>query len=290
MGSVPFDSFAQNAEDVVLWRALGHVIDGSYVDIGASHPSATSITRAFDDRGWRGLKVAIAKSAADEWRRERSGDTVVEAVLTLRGATDLPTQARTFDELFDTVAWSGKEIHFMSLDGTGSETEILRGLNLDRWRPWALVVRSSAPPAQPDLTPQWEELVEHAGYRFCLTNGASRFFVALEHDAEIGASLSVPANSSDNFTTLTQRDMAAALDEAIQSRDDALRESVRWQSVAIERWSDLMEAGAFAGQQLTDERRTLDEEYRAIHDSLTWRVARYLQRIRLRLTGKRASA
>ena len=265
------------------------MIDGSYLDVGASHPIAASITRAFDDRGWRGLKVAIGPFGADEGRRERSGDTVVKAVLTLRGATDLPVQARTLDELLDMVAWSGKEIHFMSLDRTGKENEILPGFNLARRRPWVLVIRASAPPGRPEPTPHWEELVERAGYRFCLTNGASRFFVAVEHDAEIGASLSVPANSSDNFTTLAQRDMTAALEEAIRSRDVALLESVRWQSVAIERWSDLMEAEAFAGQQLTDERRALDEEYGAIHESLTWRVARHLQRIRLRLTGKQAT-
>lgn len=30
-----FISFAQNYEDVMLWRALGQVKDGFYVDVGA---------------------------------------------------------------------------------------------------------------------------------------------------------------------------------------------------------------------------------------------------------------
>ena len=33
-----FVSYAQNGEDVVLWRALSHVENGFYVDVGAADP------------------------------------------------------------------------------------------------------------------------------------------------------------------------------------------------------------------------------------------------------------
>jgi hypothetical protein len=33
---MPFISYAQNYEDVILWRALRHVEKGFYVDVGAS--------------------------------------------------------------------------------------------------------------------------------------------------------------------------------------------------------------------------------------------------------------
>ena len=33
-----FISYAQNNEDVLLWRALGHVRDGFYIDVGANDP------------------------------------------------------------------------------------------------------------------------------------------------------------------------------------------------------------------------------------------------------------
>ena len=57
MTQPPFDSFAQNGEDVVLWRALGHIANGRYVDVGANHPTNDSVTRAFYDRGWRGIAI-----------------------------------------------------------------------------------------------------------------------------------------------------------------------------------------------------------------------------------------
>ncbi|MCU0506725.1 MAG: FkbM family methyltransferase, partial [Chloroflexi bacterium] len=53
--SEPFVSHAQNLEDVMLWRALGDVGAGFYVDVGAFSPTEDSVTLAFSERGWRGI-------------------------------------------------------------------------------------------------------------------------------------------------------------------------------------------------------------------------------------------
>ena len=52
-----FISYAQNGEDVMLTRALKHIERGFYIDVGANHPSDDSVTKAFYDRGWRGLNI-----------------------------------------------------------------------------------------------------------------------------------------------------------------------------------------------------------------------------------------
>ena len=44
---MPFVSHAQNFEDVMLWRALGDVKQGFYVDVGAADPVDMSVTKAF---------------------------------------------------------------------------------------------------------------------------------------------------------------------------------------------------------------------------------------------------
>jgi hypothetical protein len=46
-----FTSYAQNFEDVTLWRALRDVEAGFYVDVGAWDPDLDSVTRAFSERG-----------------------------------------------------------------------------------------------------------------------------------------------------------------------------------------------------------------------------------------------
>lgn len=50
-------SYAQNFEDVILWRVLRHVERGTYIDLGAQDPVADSVSLAFYENGWRGLHV-----------------------------------------------------------------------------------------------------------------------------------------------------------------------------------------------------------------------------------------
>ena len=52
-----FISYAQNLEDVMLYRALKHVKRGFYIDVGAFNPLSDSITKAFYDHGWRGINI-----------------------------------------------------------------------------------------------------------------------------------------------------------------------------------------------------------------------------------------
>ena len=42
-----FISYAQNFKDVILWRVLNHVKNGTYIDVGANDPVADSVTNAF---------------------------------------------------------------------------------------------------------------------------------------------------------------------------------------------------------------------------------------------------
>ena len=50
-------SYAQNFEDVMLWRALGHIKGGVYIDVGAYDPLVDSVSKAFYEHGWRGIHL-----------------------------------------------------------------------------------------------------------------------------------------------------------------------------------------------------------------------------------------
>ena len=52
-----FISYAQNHEDVMLYRALREVKEGFYIDVGAQDPVIDSVTKAFYERGWRGINI-----------------------------------------------------------------------------------------------------------------------------------------------------------------------------------------------------------------------------------------
>ena len=66
-----FISYAQNFEDIMLWRALGHVSGGFWIDVGAADPDTHSVTRVFSERGWCGVNIEPIR---------RNGDRLVRMV------------------------------------------------------------------------------------------------------------------------------------------------------------------------------------------------------------------
>src|SRR5450631_1472897 len=316
----PFESFAHNDEDVVLWRALaGAGVDkGRYIDVGSNRPTDVSVSRAFYDRGWRGIVIEPAPGLAESLRQQRPDDIVVEAVVTADGgqsttqyerhdpgrstpggevgtthrnaspaarAAEMPT--RTLDDILAQSGWTGTEIHFLSIDAEagadGSAADILQGLDLQRWRPWVLVVGSSTPNGDGTTQPDWEKTVGAAGYAFRLFDGLSRFYVAPERVADLGGDTWAPANVGDNFTTANERRLARELSEAKDLCDAAIKQSISWRTVALERWSEGME---FAGRE-ADERQRLQMEFMALQQTLSWRVTRPLRAVRGRFPRSR---
>ena len=53
----PGRSYAQNAEDVRLWRVFSRKAHGFYVDVGAGDPALHSVTKLFYDGGWSGVNI-----------------------------------------------------------------------------------------------------------------------------------------------------------------------------------------------------------------------------------------
>lgn len=226
-----FISFAQNAEDVVLWRALGHLPKGRYVEVGANDPVESSITRAFYARGWTGIEIEPVTAFVEAFRRERPKDEVVQAAVADTDAesvtlhvvdgTGLSTLDPEIAERHRSSGWTTREervparrlddilaerlvpeddIHFMVVDAEGSEASVLASIDLKHWRPWVLVVEATAPNSSRQTHDEWEDSVLAAGYVFCLFDGLSRFYVADERAEELRPALSIPSNPLDDYT------------------------------------------------------------------------------------------
>lgn len=217
-----FLSYAQNHEDVVLWRALGHVANGRYVDVGAADPVIDSVTAALYERGWRGIHVEPVPAYAAALLEARPGDVVVACgigaeagtrTLTLvadtglstfdshaaglartrhAAVTELRVAVRTLDEVLSEHLVVGDDIHILKIDVEGLEAEVVAGAELGRWKPWVLVIESTEPNSSRQTHGAWEPMVEAAGYRFCLFDGLNRFYVHEDRD-HLAAALSYPA-------------------------------------------------------------------------------------------------
>jgi FkbM family methyltransferase len=307
----PFISYAQNREDVVLFRALGHVSAGRYVEVGANHPLDDSATRAFYDRGWSGLTVEPVPYFADLHREQRPRDTLVQAAVTEQGdgevtlhvvpgtglstivdavnaqhaaagmaSEELTVPAVRLDALLADQGWSqSDDIHFLLIDVEGAEREVLRSIDLRRWRPWVLVIEATAPNSTASTHGEWEEGVLAAGYEYCLFDGLSRYYVAEERAVELKPLLSYPACVLDGYLTHSH-------DRALQTADQLLAETTHWRTVALTQWADVV---GQVGLAATEEREHLARELEAMRHTLSWRVTRPLRGVRTMLGRTRDS-
>jgi len=220
-------SYAQNYEDVMLWRALKHVKEGFYIDVGANDPEHDSVTRAFYDVGWHGINIEPVTEWFERLEKERprdtnlklaAGETDGELVLyevtgTGMSTTDesiareqaekhgyelrtSTTPVRTLTSICEEHA--PEEIHFLKIDVEGAEGAVLRGLDLTRVRPWIIVVESTLPHSEKESRDEWEGYLTGGGYHNVYFDGLNRFYVADEH-GELDSAFNVPPNFFDDF-------------------------------------------------------------------------------------------
>jgi FkbM family methyltransferase len=218
MDQRPFRSYAQNLEDIVLWRALHRVQKGCYVDIGANEPRSNSVSRGFYEQGWRGVHVEPSAECAARLREDRPDEVVHEVALSDRCgeldfflapinglSTGIPAHmtpgSRPCRVAMRTLAsfgpgWPAPEVHWMKIDVEGMEASVLRGWDPTLLRPWILLIEATRPNSTEPNHAEWEPLVLAAGYRFALFDGLNRFYVASER-AELMDAVSSPANIFD---------------------------------------------------------------------------------------------
>lgn len=221
-----FISYAQNFEDVMLWRALKHVDCGFYVDIGAQHPVVDSVSLAFYEHGWRGVHVEPTQQYSSLLRAARPDESVLQV------AIGNQSQRVTFFEFEDTglstadaeVAHqhqaSGfkcrealvpilsleallqqvgtQDIHWLKIDVEGLEKEVLKSWHGTFNLPWVVIVESTRPLTQEQSHHDWEGLLLAKGYSYVYFDGLNRFYISPDH-LELVEAFSAPPNVFDGF-------------------------------------------------------------------------------------------
>jgi FkbM family methyltransferase len=219
-------TYAQNFEDVMLWRALGHIESGFYVDIGAQDPVADSVSLAFYERGWRGVHVEPVPVYAQALREARPDETVVQAAIGEEGPlvsifeipnTGLSTakddiaqahEAAGFASKRFEVAcirladlldrWSDREVHWLKIDVEGMEGSVLRSWAPSSVRPWIVLLEATVPRIQEPSFAEWEPVILGLGYKFVYFDGLNRFYVSKAH-RELLSAFAAPPNVFDGF-------------------------------------------------------------------------------------------
>lgn len=253
-----FVSYAQNCEDVILWRALKYINKGSYIDVGAQHPVIDSVSMAFYKHGWRGAHVEPNVQYAEELRRARPDEPVFEEVIGASAATipfyeirdtglstcdkasaDLHAasglsykcawkKVSTLDSVFD--RFGPRDIHWLKIDVEGFERQVLQGWQSSAARPWIIVLESVCPHSQKDLSYAWQDLLIGKDYSPIYFDGLNRYYLHHDHTDLAGAFVS-PPNIFDNYIQNHLAREESEL-EALRAQLASIQGSTSWRITA----------------------------------------------------------
>lgn len=286
-----FVSYAQNFEDVILWRALKHVEQGFYIDAGAWSPDADSVTKAFYERNWHGINIEPNPEFYRQLQDRRPRDINLQVALSDK-AGELPMNFLSnpgLSTLDDSIAAKHKktgwdverlsvtvstlasvwqenvpgtqDVHFLKIDVEGFEEAVLKGNDWSKFRPWIIVIEATLPMSQVENHETWEHILIAADYIFAYADGLNRFYVAEEHN-ELLASFNYPPNVFDCFN----------LSVVKETEDWAKKADVR--ANEAEARANKAEVRANEAEVRANE---AERNYNSVLNSASWRITKPLR-------------
>ena len=138
-----FKSYSQCFQDVFVNRLLGD--SGTFLDIGASHPTELSNTYGLEQVGWTGVCVEIEPTLCELLRKQRTARVI---------------QADARDILFP----EPEEFSYLSLDVDEPTLDVLKSLPLQRLKFRVITIEHDAYRFFDTLRLPEREILTKAGY------------------------------------------------------------------------------------------------------------------------------
>jgi len=179
-------SWSQGGEDIALLTVLEIDRPGTYIDIGAHHPTRFSVTRHLYQRNWYGVNVDANRALIDEFNKVRTRDTNICVAVGLEqrytftifeeaaiSTLDPEWRSKFISEnnqISRTVEIEGRKlrsilddfeplepIDLLSIDAEGSDLQVLQSIDFDTLEPhrfprW-LLLEAAPPVSNALLTP-----------------------------------------------------------------------------------------------------------------------------------------
>lgn len=224
--------YTRNFEDVILQRVFADIARGFYLDVGASMPMKDSNTYALYERGWRGIALEPLPFC-QHWAQNRPEDQFLNVAVGARSGqvklhiyqssqissampatvahwrkhgrsayTQLVVPCVTLNEVL-AGHLAGRELHLVSIDVEGMEHEVLKGIDLQRYRPWVIVIEAVLPGDPKHTHHEWEPLLLRSRYVEVYFDGVNRFYLAEERE-NLRERFALPPNVWDEFETAAQ--------------------------------------------------------------------------------------
>ena len=162
-------SYSQEGEDLILNRFFEKQNKGFYIDVGAHHPVRFSNTYMFYKRGWSGINIDAMPNSMKIFNLLRPRDINLEIPISLNEKkmtyysfndpaingfdknlshsrtndykliSKISLETKTLEKLLDKYLIK-KEIDFLSIDVEGLDLEVLKSINLKKYKPKIILV------------------------------------------------------------------------------------------------------------------------------------------------------
>lgn len=201
-------SFSQYAEDLLIQIALKETNSNSkfYVDVGCHHPRRGSNTYHFYKNGWRGILIDLEEVKVLACKIARPRDKVIKAAVsdkkeTVSIFTPLKFSTNTtikLDSIKDTSEYqkieeietcslneilekqkAPKNFGFLSVDVEGSDLQVLKSIDLNKYIPSVICVENwaSIEGINAILGSEIHEYLEKSNYRLSGWSGLSTVYL-----------------------------------------------------------------------------------------------------------------
>lgn len=228
MKKTEYRYYSHHGEDFLLWKLFDYKTNGFYVDVGAFDGVHLSNSYSFEQHNWSGICVEANPAYFKICKESRTGANCLNAAcvgddsiqkiefyaeelgllsgirgnreddvrsryekrgLEFKGFSKITVPALTLNAILGQYLPASTEIDFISIDVEGSESDVLKGLDLTRFRPRVIVIEANTEEANEALNTC---LVQQNGYIKARTIGVNVFYVRDLKDVK--ALNSIPLN------------------------------------------------------------------------------------------------
>jgi FkbM family methyltransferase len=192
----------RHKEDEILDRLCGYRSTGFYIDVGANSPTIDSVTLHFYNKGWRGINIEPLQEHINDYLVLRPEDINLcmacgegEGVIDIYVEDFLTKGLSTAKQEYASENWAprkvpvttltkvftdhaaDKVVDFLKIDVEGSETNVIKGMDWQKFTPLVVCVESVKPNTTIDMSAEWEPILIDNGYTLAATNLFNKFYV-----------------------------------------------------------------------------------------------------------------
>ena len=162
-------SYSQTGIDLILEKIFNHKNTGLYIDVGCNHPVYNNNTYNFYKKGWNGINIDVDSDSIKLFNYFRNKDLNINSAISSKIAEHKyyffhsksplntldkslanlhsvkPKEVRsinttTLNNVFENSRFFNSKIDFLCIDVEGHELDVIKGLNLNKYRPNVIVV------------------------------------------------------------------------------------------------------------------------------------------------------